>query len=345
MRAAWILVALGCGNVKSEQHDAPACTPETDTAFCMRLGKNCGSVMDNDNCNQVRTAACGVCSGGTPVCSAANTCVAPECGTSFVGTAGTPVAGLNSMGLQSALLGVAANGGSVLYLRGTTGCVGAGADLLIADEAVAGTPPFVVQALTNVANLAGFARTEETMTLSADGLTIVGVGTDGRSFLSSTRSAVGGTDFTATSAGLFATLNISLPAAPATVSWPLLSHDGLGFSFRVDGSDANTNGIYETTRTSTTTAFPVAAKLPGTIQTFESISGMSSDRLTAFVTMNVGTHILTRPAIDQPFVAPASSTPPGSAFRVVPTTGCGVLFGTCEPGGCNAETICTWAKN
>jgi hypothetical protein len=276
------------------------------------------------------------------VCSPTNVCVAPECGTSFVGTAGTPVTDLNIAGRQSALLGVAANGGSVLYLRGTTMCLNTGAELLIADEAVAGTPPFVVQSLPN---LGGYARAEETMTLSADGLTIVGVGTDNRSFLSSSRSAVGGTDFSPASAGLFATLNISLPAAPATVSWPLLSHDGLGFTFRIDGSDANTNGIYETTRTATTAAFPPATKLPGTVQTFQAISGISSDRLTAFVTMNFATQILTRPALDQPFAAAAGSTPPGSAFRVVPVTGCGLLFGTCEPDECANEGICTWAKN
>jgi hypothetical protein len=345
MRAGWILaVVAGCGSVK-EQHDATECTHETDTAFCARIGKNCGSVMDADNCDQIRTVDCGMCSGGTPVCSPTNVCIAPECGTSFVGTAGTPITDLNIAGRQSALLGVAANGGSVLYLRATTMCLPTGATLVIADEAVAGTPPFVVQPLAGVAGLGGFAKTEETMTLSADGLTIVGVGTDNRSFLSSSRSAVGGTDFSMASAGLFATLNISLPAGPANVSWPLLSHDGLGFTFRVGGSDANTNGIYETTRTSTTAAFPPATKLPGVVQTFDALSGMSSDRLTAFVTMNFGTQILTRPALDQPFAAPTSSTPPGSAFRVVPVTGCGLLFGTCEPGGCANESICTWAKN
>jgi hypothetical protein len=346
MRVAWILAIIaGCGSVKSEQHDAPLCTHETDMAFCARLGKNCGSVMDADNCDQIRTAECGACSGGTPVCSATNVCVAPECGTSFVGTAGTPITDLNLPNIQSALLGVAANGGSVLYLRATTACVTSGSDLLIADEAVAGTPPYVIHSLGSNPNLAGFSRVEESMTLSADGLTIVGVGTDNRSFLTSSRSAVGGTDFSAASAGLFATLNISLPAAPATVSWPLLSHDGLGFTFRIDGSDANTNGIYETTRTATTAAFPPATKLPGAIQTFESISGMSSDRLTAFVAMNFGTQIVTRPAVDQPFTAAAGSTPPGNAFRIVPIAGCGLLFGTCEPGGCNNEGICTWAKN
>src|SRR5262245_50756319 len=116
MRLAILGVVLaGCGSVKNNQ-DATECTHETDTAFCTRLGKNCGSVMDADNCDQIRTVDCGMCSGGTPVCGPTNVCTAPECGTSFVGTAGTPVSGLNMAGQQSALLGVAQNGGSVLYL-------------------------------------------------------------------------------------------------------------------------------------------------------------------------------------------------------------------------------------
>ena len=38
------------------------CTAETDTAFCSRLGKNCGSVTANDNCGTSRTvSSCGTC--------------------------------------------------------------------------------------------------------------------------------------------------------------------------------------------------------------------------------------------------------------------------------------------
>src|SRR6266542_1056642 len=37
------------------------CVPESDSAFCMRLGKNCGSVAASDNCQLARTANCGSC--------------------------------------------------------------------------------------------------------------------------------------------------------------------------------------------------------------------------------------------------------------------------------------------
>lgn len=38
-----------------------ACAAETDTAFCTRLGKTCGSVTAADSCGQMRTASCGTC--------------------------------------------------------------------------------------------------------------------------------------------------------------------------------------------------------------------------------------------------------------------------------------------
>jgi hypothetical protein len=42
------------------------CTPETDTQFCARLGKNCGTVTAGDNCGISRTVnSCGTCTSGT----------------------------------------------------------------------------------------------------------------------------------------------------------------------------------------------------------------------------------------------------------------------------------------
>jgi hypothetical protein len=59
------------------------CTPETDAAFCARLGGTCGQLSGTDNCGQARTvSSCGVCQspatcggGGTPnVCGQGSTC-------------------------------------------------------------------------------------------------------------------------------------------------------------------------------------------------------------------------------------------------------------------------------
>ncbi|MCU0657905.1 MAG: hypothetical protein MUF64_22375, partial [Polyangiaceae bacterium] len=63
------------------------CIPETDPAFCARLGKDCDEVSNVDNCEKPRTANCGTCSGqetcgGTGVdnvCGQNNPCAGVTC--------------------------------------------------------------------------------------------------------------------------------------------------------------------------------------------------------------------------------------------------------------------------
>ena len=63
--------------------EAPPCTAETDTAFCLRLEKDC-SFTDNDNCGDSRTVNCGDCIGEDEcvngVCTCVPNCVGKECG-------------------------------------------------------------------------------------------------------------------------------------------------------------------------------------------------------------------------------------------------------------------------
>lgn len=64
------------------------CSPESDPAFCARLGKNCGAVAANDNCGQARTAMCGSCS-PPQTCQADNLCrCVPETDTAFCARSG-----------------------------------------------------------------------------------------------------------------------------------------------------------------------------------------------------------------------------------------------------------------
>jgi formylglycine-generating enzyme len=59
------------------------CTPETDAAFCARLGKNCGSVTAADSCGASRTAVrCGSCV-PPQVCDGGNVCCTPEADATF----------------------------------------------------------------------------------------------------------------------------------------------------------------------------------------------------------------------------------------------------------------------
>lgn len=319
-----------------------ACVPETDSAFCQRLGKSCEPVSAPDNCGLPRTANCGSCGGVTPAC-VANVCRAPVCGTSFMPN-GSDVVSANISGRQDALLGVSANGGSVLYLQATSNCVGNGARLFIGDDA-SGALNFVSQDLSAVPALASFVKAEETMTLTGDGLTIIGVTTT-QQFASTTRSAAGKTDFPAPAHAMFDTLNGTLPAG-GTLSWPLVSADLLAFYFRVDNaSNANANGVYETVRSATSVPFPAATRMPPVVQGFQAISGMSSDRMTAFMaTFTYGNGVLVRNSVLSPFAAPSGAVSlPATAWRIMPFAGCARLLGTYEPGGCPNETMRVWSR-
>ena len=67
-----------------------SCTPESNTTFCSRLGKNCGSVTGTDNCGTARSvSSCGTCTspqtcggGGTPNVCGGGSCT-PESNSAF----------------------------------------------------------------------------------------------------------------------------------------------------------------------------------------------------------------------------------------------------------------------
>jgi hypothetical protein len=315
---------------------ADACVQETDAVFCARQVKDCALFSGVDNCGLPRTADCGTCDPSVPIC-ASNICRAPVCGTAFA-SAGTVVASASGSGTQDALLGASSDGTSILLLRATGTCVGGGATLLVGDDAT-GTLSYTTHDITTVANLASFTKGEETMTLTADGLTIIGV-TTASTFASSTRSAAGQVDFGAASSADFATVNASLPGGG--YNWPYLSSDGLAFYFHAAGGAAD--GIYEALRASTTVPFDAPHLMAGNVQSYGGLMSLSTDRMTAFFSNGFGTAIMTRTSLTDPFTAPATTMPPGAAWRVVPIAGCAKVLGTCEPGGCQNEDVCVWAK-
>ncbi len=324
--------------------DGP-CVPESDPGFCKRLGKTCEGLTANDNCGSSRTvASCGVCALDGGACID-NVCMLPACNGSYSGF-GTTIPSLNVNGVQAAMLGVSGNGSSVLFLRGAVGCLGGSTPLRIADATNVNlpTPPtYVVQDIGALPALAGMSRQQQTMTLSPDGLTIVGVGTTNQTFLESKRSAVGLIDFSVAVPGAFNTINASVPAG-GTLGTPVISADGLAFYYAIGGAqNAALNGIYEATRLQTNVPFNAGTKMPAIVQNYDAITGISSDRMTLFLMKGFNASILSRASLSQPF-ATSPIGPPDAASRVQPITTCGYLFGTCAPGGCAAETICFWTR-
>jgi hypothetical protein len=68
--------------------DSGTCTPESNSAFCARLGKNCGSVTAADNCGTTRTVtSCGTCT-APQTCGGGGT--ANVCGTAAGGNCNAP---------------------------------------------------------------------------------------------------------------------------------------------------------------------------------------------------------------------------------------------------------------
>jgi len=80
------------------------CIPETDLAFCQRLGKQCGEFVDFDNCGASRTvASCGRCDGAA-TCTASNQCgCVPEDDATLCGTDCGPKSVVDRCGTTRAL--------------------------------------------------------------------------------------------------------------------------------------------------------------------------------------------------------------------------------------------------
>jgi hypothetical protein len=324
--------------------DGP-CVTESNVDFCKRLGKTCEGLTANDNCGVSRTVtSCGVCTLDGGACID-NVCKTPACNGSYAGT-GTTIPSLNLPSVQAAMLGVSGDGASVLFLRGVQGCLLNTTPLKIADATSVNlpTPPtYVVQDIGSLPALAGMTRQQQSMTLSPDGLTIIGVGVGDQTFLESKRSAVGQTDFSVAAAGAFNTVNASLPQG-GKFTLPVISADGLAFYYSIyNAQNAALNGIYEATRLQTNVPFDAGTKMPAIVQNYDGITGISADRMTLFVTKSFNATILSRASVTQPF-ATSNIAPPTSASRVQSIATCGYLFGTCAPGGCPAESICIWAR-
>lgn len=186
---------------------------------------------------------------------------------------------------------------------------------------------------------------ERTLALTADGLSIIGSSKDHTQFLKTTRAAVGATTFAPAQNVDFAALNVS---APTRIIFPAISSDGLAFYFRmVDNPDPSQNGLYETVRPSTTVPFPTATKMSGVVQSYESITAVSSDRMTLFVqNYSFQMAALTRKSIKQAFANPNFPGPAPSlpGFRTRPLGDCQAVVATYSEAGCLGETLAIFTR-
>lgn len=334
---AWFCTGLAACTVPNPDYkgDAKVCVAETDAEFCSRIGATCEQVTRDDNCGKSRTTVCGICTGADSC--VANVCKAPVC-SAFSFPRMTLVDALNDPTKQDTLAGVSADGKTVLWQRGA--CV-APLQLLIGDSNGAG---FAIADLSAQPALSPIAVGQDgALALTADGLSIIGVSSDGRSFWRATRATRNTSAFGTASNADFVALNVN---APARVDFPALSADGLAFYFhRVSSANPVDNGIYESVRSSTTAPFPAATKLSGLVQSYATITAISSDRLAIFVESSPSSQvsILTRRSLSEPFTNPNASGPPptlmAGGLHTRPLGDCQSVMTTYSFGDCVSQQI------
>lgn len=333
---AVLAAAAACGRA---HHGTPGCVPESDATFCARLS-GCETLSAADNCGVTRSASCGGCIDASKAC-VAGICQAPACST-FTYGAGTTISSVSQTSVQDAITGCTPAGSSLLVQRGTP--CGPVFSLFVADSSAPLT--YSTAAVPTGSALSTMrASSEGAITLTPDGRTIIGVSTDGLSLLASTRTGPGTSDFGVPSASEFAALSLT---TSGQLSSPVLSADGLDLYYTVSATgDPAKDGIYEAVRASTGVAFPAGTRMPAAIQAYGSVTGVSSDRMTLFLTASFQTFVFTRLSVTQPYTNPNGAAPPPTVpgFRTAPMAAdCSALIGTCTPGGCGNEDVCRYTR-
>jgi hypothetical protein len=242
------------------------------------------------------------------------TCAA-VCGSTFA--VGSPVSQIGTAP-GSVPYGLSQDG-DVLVARDGSAC-GLPKSIQLAQRAAAG---YTVYDLTADPNLTTVLPSD--MYLGIDGNMMVFTKSDSSGFLTGARD---GGSVGPLSEGPFDWIDpmSSTPLSPGsyrTVCCPVLSGDQLTFTFNVTGPDSQ--GIYQTRRATVADRFPPATMLPGDINAYEAIDGLSYDGRTAFVRSGATTLVFTRDRATDDFVL--SSAPPLAAERVRAAGSCGTLIG------------------
>jgi hypothetical protein len=294
-----------------------------------------------DNCGTARSVDCGACSGGQG-------CVVGECKTpvcsSFNYGSRTNVAAFTQSGIEDSMGAVTPDGKTVLYIKSFASC--GSYHLIVADEtATAGT--YNQQDATTFMQGAGLFVGQDSVSITADALTVITTTTNRKAVAAVKRPAVNSIAFGTPSQTDFAAINSTIGATdPGQILAPNLSADGLEFFYTVtgySGADVDKNGYFHSVRTSTTVPFSAPTKLTGPI-TMQAglLAGVSSDRLAVFIYgSDFLTHVFTRTSTSKEFEYPdggsAAPTIPGWSHK--PLADCSKLIGMYSPGGCANEDV------
>ncbi len=247
-------------------------------------------------------------------------------------TLGAKVPGINVDGRQEALLGASADGDTILYLAGPRCSL----DRLLLARRHGST--FVPVDLTDQLDRSRVGIFEGCCTLSADGQELV--------LASATRT--GFVQARLVGNRVLPPDPIELIARPAsgTVRYPVLGADALTLYYHLEdpgpaGDAGPRDGTYQTQRSDRRSAFTRPQRLTGRARRYEYLTGVSSDGLSVFMTVDFETRVLVRASAAEPFGDPAPGLIPASlpGWRAIPLGDCRRILTTSTPGGCEGEDI------
>lgn len=351
--AAAVLFLAACGSVKATPSDggrdsgvadAPsspdACVPEADTTLCMQLGSACEAHQIADNCGTMRTVDCGACGAGQGC--VLGQCKTPVC-TTFAYTSNT-LGAVSRASLEDSLESATPDALVIVLEQEPAGAPGCGTyRVIVADEMPPGSGTYISHDVTDTLSGDGLFIAQEGHAITADGLTLVVPTVDRKRLMSTTRSALGMTDFGTPTDTSFAAINATIAGRSGTISAPVLSADGLELIYTIGGNTdtPSLNGVYDAVRTSTSQPFPAGTRMGPPVSDYSFAVGISSDRLTLFMFDSFTSRVLTRTSTSLPFTNPNNPNPPPqiSGWDHKPLADCSKLIATISPGGCASEDI------
>jgi hypothetical protein len=279
----------------------------------------------------------GACNCPFAACLDGKTCIGQCDAPRF--TFGQAVAGVSVKGTQEALLGATPDGNAILYASGQRCAVDR---LLLARR---GIGQFVPRDLTDqLVDKLGYAGQviEGAGTIAPDGRSIIIRTPDMKRFV---RLRLGPDDvITEVDAAELADVAPPL-SGDITLATPVLSADQRTLYFTIHDAAAGQlgplHGHYESVRADLSSPFPRGTPMRGRAQSYDYITGVSSDGLVMFMTHEYVNRVLTRPSTNEPFGDPAPTVLPPMLYgwRGVPIEGCARVLTTDTPGGCAAEDI------